>query len=316
MVIGPIMVGTGRGDGLQHNGRDGLLIAVLGFSTFSVGDTIIKTIGGAWPGIAVAALRFVIASLVLGTILAIREGRAGFVMPRPGIQIMRGFGLTLGTAAFFTALFLMPIAEATAIFFVSPMLTASFATLFLGEPARKSVWLATLLAFIGVLAIVRPNFADFGWAVLLPLTAALGMSMLVLGNRVVAGLASGLAMQFFAAAIAMVILCTGVLIAAVSGVGDLQIGWPDWTVVARCALVALTASCGHWLVYTATTRAGASVIAPMAYVQLLVAFTAGWLVFGDWPDAPSIAGAAMIVFAGLFLWRSGRARALVEADVP
>lgn len=301
---------------MQHEGRDGLLIAVVGFSTFSVGDTIIKTIGGAWPGIAVAALRFAIASVVLGAILAIREGRAGFIMPRPGIQIMRGFGITVGTAAFFTALFLMPLAEATAIFFISPMLTASLATLFLGEPARKSVWLATLLAFIGVLLIVRPNFIHFGWAVVLPLAAAMGMSMLVLGNRMVAGLASGLAMQFHSAAIATVMLCTGAWVAGASGIGGLQIGWPDWTVVIRCALVAFTASCGHWLVYTATTRAGASVIAPMAYVQLLVAFSAGLLVFGDWPDALSILGAGMIVAAGLYLWRSGRPAALAQTDVP
>lgn len=301
---------------MQNSETGGLLIAVLGFSMFSVGDTIIKTIGGAWPSIGVAALRFGIATLVLGAILAIREGRAGFVMPRPGIQLMRGLGMTLGTAAFFTALFLMPIAESTAIFFVSPMLTALLATIFLKESASKSVWLALALAFLGVLVLVRPNFVHFGWAVVLPLIAAMGMSMLVLGNRMVAGMASGLAMQFYTAVIAMVMLSIFTAFLMLTGIGELEFGWPDWTVLARVALVALTASCGHWLIYTATTRAGAVVIAPMAYIQLLVALTAGWLVFGDWPDALSILGAAMIVSAGLFLWWSGKARPLVEADVP
>jgi drug/metabolite transporter (DMT)-like permease len=302
---------------VEHSERSGLLIAVAGFSTFSVGDTIIKTIGGAWPGIAVAALRFAIATLVLGTILALREGRAGFVMPRPGVQLMRGFGMTLGTAAFFTALFLMPLAESTAIFFVSPMLTALFATIFLKEPARKSVWFALALAFAGVLVLVRPNFVHFGWAVLLPLIAAMGMSMLVLGNRMGAGMASGLAMQFYTAVIASVLLSTFTLVLVLTGVGGMgNLGWPDWTVAARCALVAFTASCGHWLVYTATTRAGAAVIAPMAYLQLLVALAGGWLVFGDWPDTLSMVGAAMIVGAGLCLWRSGRAGVVAEADVP
>lgn len=301
---------------MQHLEREGVLIAVVGFSMFSVGDTIIKTIGGAWPGIAVAALRFAIAATVLGIILALREGRAAFVMPRPGIQLMRGFGMTVGTAAFFTALFIMPIVEATAIFFVSPMLTALLATLVLGEPARRSVWLATLLAFVGMLVLIRANFVHFGWAVLLPLAAAMGMSMLVLGNRIAAGLASGLAMQFYTAVIAAAMLGIGTGIAAATGLAGIEIGWPSWSVVSRCVLVAFTASCGHWLVYTATTRAGAAVIAPMAYVQLLVALTAGWLVFDDWPDTLSMVGATMIVCAGLYLWRSGRARVVAECDVP
>jgi drug/metabolite transporter (DMT)-like permease len=305
-----------EGEVVQHSERGGLFIAVLGFSMFSVGDTIIKTIGGAWPGIGVAAIRFSIATVVLGTILAIREGRAGFVMPRPGVQLMRGLGMTLGTAAFFTALFLMPLGESTAIFFVSPMLTTFFATIFLKEPTRKAVWFALALAFAGVLVLVRPNFVHFGWAALLPLIAATGMSMLVLGNRMVAGMASGLAMQFYTAVIATTMLSIFTAFLAVTGIGGMTFGWPDWTVVARAALVAFTASCGHWLVYTATTRAGAAVIAPMAYIQLLVALTFGWLIFGDWPDALSILGAVMIVSAGLFLWWSGKVRPLVEADVP
>lgn len=301
---------------MRHEERSGLLLAVIGFSCFSVGDTIIKTIAGAWPGVAVAALRFAIATVALGVILAMREGRAGFVMPRPGIQLMRGFGMTVGTAAFFTALFLMPIAETTAIFFVSPMLTAVLATVFLGEPARKTTWIATLIAFTGVLVLVRPNFVHFGWAVLLPLAAALGMSMLIIGNRLVAGLASGLAMQFFTAVLATIMLTAITLIYVAVGAGGVELSWPDWTVIARAALVALTASCGHWLVYTATTRAGAATVAPMAYMQLIVALGSGWLVFGDFPDPLSILGSAIIVAAGIYLWRSGRPQDLAESDGP
>jgi drug/metabolite transporter (DMT)-like permease len=123
-------------------------------------------------------------------------------------------------------------------------------------------------------------------------------------------------MQFYTAVIAAAMLGIGTGIAAATGLAGIEIGWPSWSVVLRCILVAFTASCGHWLVYTATTRAGAAVIAPMAYVQLLVALAAGWLVFDDWPDTLSMVGGAMIVCAGLYLWRSGRARAVAECDVP
>jgi drug/metabolite transporter (DMT)-like permease len=77
---------------------------------------------------------------------------------------------------------------------------------------------------------------------------------------------------------------------------------PDWTIIARCAVVAVTASFAHWLVFMATTRASASQIAPMTYVQLLIAMALGIAIFGDWPDMTSLAGSAIIIGAGLFLW--------------
>jgi drug/metabolite transporter (DMT)-like permease len=81
---------------------------------------------------------------------------------------------------------------------------------------------------------------------------------------------------------------------------------PDWTIIARCTLVAVTASFGHWLIFMATTRASAAEIAPMTYVQLLIAVGLGILLFGDWPDLTSLAGAGIIVASGLILWRGSR----------
>lgn len=301
---------------MHNREKQALLIAVFGFSTFAVGDAIIKTIAGAWPGIAAAALRFSIATLILGVFLAVREGRAAFVFPRPAIQLMRGFGITVGTAAFFSALFLLPLAECTAIYFVSPMITTLLATVFLGEPARKSVWFAMVIAFFGVIVLLRPNFSEYGWAVLLPLAAAFGMSLLVLGNRLVAGLASGLAMQFYSASIATIMLTMATFAFSWTSVPGMTLSWPEWSVIVRCFVVAFTASCGHWLVYTATTRAGATTVAPMAYSQMLISLVAGWLLFRDWPDMMSMVGAAMIVGAGLMLYFSGKAEAVAETDVP
>jgi drug/metabolite transporter (DMT)-like permease len=54
----------------------------------------------------------------------------------------------------------------------------------------------------------------------------------------------------------------------------------------------------------ATTRASAATIAPMTYVQLIIAITIGAIIFGDMPDLASLGGSALIVGAGLFLWRS------------
>ena len=65
---------------------------------------------------------------------------------------------------------------------------------------------------------------------------------------------------------------------------------------------AITASTAHWLVFLGTTRAGAATIAPVTYVQMIVAITLGYLLFSDVPDLATVAGAAIIIGAGLFLW--------------
>ncbi len=301
---------------LQQDEKGALALACAGFATLAAGDAVIKTMAGAWPPVAVAALRFVMGAVMLAAILARVEGRAGFVMPRPRLQWLRGLGMTIATTCFFTALFVLPLAEATAIFFVSPMITALAATFLLGEPARRSTWLASFAAFAGVMIVLRPNFAEFGWQAVLPLIAACGFSMMVIGNRLVAGTGSGLQMQFFLAACAAILLTGEALLGAALGLGGMSLSWPPPGVILRCGLVACSATVGHWLIYSATTRAGAATIAPMTYLQLLVSVLLGWVMFGERPDLMAGVGTAIIVGAGLYLWRSGRVRALAENELP
>jgi len=295
-----------RESSVKANESGGLLIALGGFALLSLGDAVVKTMAGMWPGTAIATLRYALGAIGLWTLLIAREGPAAFRPPRPGIQCLRGLAVALATTGFFSALFVMPLADATAITFTSPMLTALLAALVLGEPARRATWLATVAAFAGVMIVLRPNFLALGWTALLPLLSALGMSILVIGNRAVAGAASALAMQAYVAIAAVPILLAITLIGHASGLPPLHVGWPLWSVAARCALVAVSASIAHWLIFLGTTRAGAATIAPATYVQLLVAITLGWAAFGETPDAMTLLGAAIIVAAGLALWRSGR----------
>lgn len=291
---------------MRQNDSTGLLFALAGFSTMSVGDAVIKSIAGAWPGTAVALTRYTIGCLLLAGLLAWREGRGGFRVRLSRWQIARGIGIAVATTAFFTSLFLMPLAEATAISFTSPVLTALLAVPLLGERLRPVAVAALLLAMAGTATILRPNLATLGPAALFPLLSAAGMSLLMIGNRKVAGQGSALQMQFVLAAGALPLMTLATLGGHLSGIERFHIGMPDWTVLARCALVALTASTGHWLLFLAAERTGAARVAPMTYVQLILALGIGWLAFGERPDAIAMLGAAIIVGAGLLLWRSNR----------
>lgn len=298
----------------MSNDRAGLLYALAGFAVLSVGDGVIKSMAGQWSPVAIAALRFSLAAVALGALLARREGAAALRQVWRWPQAGRGIALAMASTLFFTSIFVLPLATATALGFTSPMFTALFAAVLLGEPARKETWIASAIAFAGVLIVLRPNLAEAGWWAVLPVFSASAFALLIIGNRYVAGTGSGLQMQFAVAAFAAPLLIVATPLFALSGVERFAVGLPDWTVVVRCAIVAVTASCAHWLVYLGTTKAGAAKVAPMTYVQLLVASVIGWGWFGDHPDGWTLLGGAIIVLAGLYLWRAGLVKEPSEAD--
>lgn len=287
---------------MQQDDRGGILLAMSGFALLSVGDAVVKTMAGQWSPLAVAALRFTMGAIGLSLLLLRAEGPTGFRPAKPWLQVARGACLAGATLMFFSAIFLMPLAEAMALAFISPILVSLFGAVLLGERVRPAVWIASLVALGGVALVLRPNLAELGAVALLPLGSAVFFSLMVVANRASAGQGSSLSMQAFIALGAAPLLIVAAIVGAHSGIARLEVGVPDWSVVARCALVAVTASTAHWLVYRGTMRAGASTIAPTTYVQMLVATFFGWWWFGDVPDPMTIAGAGIIILAGLFLW--------------
>lgn len=285
--------------------RSGVALAIAGFATLSVGDAVVKSMAGDWPPVAAAALRFSIGALGLSLLLWRSEGAKGFVPLSWKLQVARGASIAFASAAFFSAVFIMPLADAMAIAFVAPMLTQLFAGLFLGEKVKPKVYLVSLVALVGVAIILRPNLAELGWAAILPLVSAVFFALMIVLNRASAGQDSALAAQVYAASICALILIALATTANLSGFEGLTFGWPSWDVVARCAVVAVTASTAHWLVYVGTLRAGAAQVAPAIYTQMLVALSLGWAIFGDVPDALTILGAGIIIASGLYLWRDG-----------
>jgi drug/metabolite transporter (DMT)-like permease len=291
--------------------RTALLLALAGFAILSVGDAVVKSMAGQWPAPAVSALRYSFGTVGLAVLVGLVHGRSGFRFPRPRLQFGRGAAVALATICFFMGVMAMPLADATAIQFTSPMITGLLSALVLGERAPRAVWGATALAFMGVLIVLRPNLVELGAAAFLPLGAAFGMAWLIIFNRKAAGAAPALAMQLLLAVVAAPLLILAAAALPLTGLPGLAIGAPSLEVVLKCLTVAATATGGHLLIYTATVRASAAVVAPMTYVQLIVAAALGWAWFGDAPDLATWAGAALIVGGGLWLWRSQQAPPVV-----
>lgn len=298
----------------QQDVRTALLLGLTGFATLSIGDALVKTMAGQWPAPAVAMLRYSAAALALALLVALIEGRKVFRVPRPWLQLGRGVGVSVATICFFLGVMAIPLADATAIQFTSPIITAMLAPLFLKERTSGAVWLAMALAFAGVLVVLRPNLLALGPAALYPVGAAAGMACLMICNRMAAGVASPIAMQFYAALMAAPILIAATILLAATGLPQFQVGAPPASVVIKSLIIACTATVAHLLIYMAAVRASAAVVAPMTYVQLLIASALSWLIFGTVPDLSTFAGAALIIGGGLLLWHTHKPKVVPEAE--
>lgn len=300
---------------MQHSDRAGLLFALAGFCTLSIGDAIIKGMAGEWPAPAMAAARYVVGTMLLAVLLVRHEGPTALRLPRDKLQWLRGVSISLSAIGMFLAVWMMPLAGATTIAFTQPIITAVLAMVFLGERSRPSTWIATAVAFAGVFLVLRPTFETAGWGVLFPLMGAMGMAVTIIANRKVTGRASILAMQYYMSVTAMLFLFVATLAGHLSGLDGFHVGPPEWHVLALCVLIGFSATLAQWLIFMGTVKAGAGTVAPMTYGQLLMAIVLGAIFFGDYPDLLALAGAAVIIGAGLYLWYEGRVRAQPE-DAP
>lgn len=290
----------------SHTPAQGLAFALSGFALLSFGDAVVKSLHGAWLGPAFAMLRYAIALMGLTLWIWFHQGRAGFACPRPWVQLGRGASVSFSAGCFFAGLQFLPLAEMTAIQFTSPMIVALLSALILKERATPAVWISSATAMLGVLLVVRPGGGGLGWAVLLPLGGAFGLATMMIFNRMAAGQATVLQMQWLISLFATPLLFIFVVIGHYSGLPELHVGVPSGMVVAKASLIACSATLAHTLIYLATTRASAAQTAPAMYGQLLMALVLGYVWFGAVPDGVALAGAALIVGSGLHLWRSAR----------
>ncbi|MBI4990376.1 MAG: DMT family transporter [Rhodocyclales bacterium] len=220
------------------------------------------------------------------------------------LQLIRALALLATTGCGMAAFRVMPLAEATAVIFLAPLLVTLLAGPILHERIGAGRWLAVLAGFGGVLLVVRPGSALNLVGILWALTGAFSYAVYQILTRRLSHAEHPLTLLFYTALVG-----TGVMSAA------LPWFWVDtspeprqWLLIASLGIYGGT---GHFLLIRAFRLAPASTLTPFTYVQLVWAALLGWLVFGNVPDAVTAAGMAVIAASGLWLAlgeRRGRRR--------
>lgn len=297
-----------------HTPAAGIAFMIAGMFFISVNDMLIKGVSGDYPLHQVVMIRSVIG---LGFTLVFMQIEGGFHLLRvqqPRLHILRGLLVVIANSAFFVALPMMPLATATAIYFVAPMFITLLSIPVLGEDVGIRRFLAVLVGFVGVVMTMwsQLNFG-VGWVAFLPVLAAAGYAGMSVLTRRLGGVTAASTLAFY---IQLSFVVVSGVFYVVAGDGRFLSEdtppalyfllrpwvWPQSEDLPALIGLGLASAIVGYSMSQAYRLARASAVAPFEYVLLIFALIWGWLIFDEWPAPTVFAGAAIIIASGIYIF--------------
>ena len=303
---------------MQNRAALGIAYLCLGIFVFSLQDAIIKAVSGDYPLTQVVSTRCIVSAPILLLMIHFDSGiRSIFskdFVPLAGRAVL----MLIAYTTYYMAFPALPLADAVALFFTVPLFAMALAVPLLGESIGWRRIMAVVVGFAGVMVMLRPGAGLFEPAALLSLFSALTYALSMLMARRLGTETSATVMAFYQNG---VYLLGALLIAAFfSTIGVHEAGhpsldflirawvWPtprDFLLIASCGVIAAIAMT---LLTNAYRIAKASVVTSFEYTGMLWAPLWGFLFFGEIPHLTTLAGAGLIIAAGLFALSSPSAR--------
>jgi drug/metabolite transporter (DMT)-like permease len=268
----------------------GIAMALAALLLFSVQDALSKLLARSYDPLEIAFMRYLTMLVLMLPFLLRRPGALRSYTP--GRQLVRGLAMFGATMFFILGLSHLPIAEATAIGFVAPLFVTALSIPMLGETIGPRRWVAVVVGFIGVLVVIRPGTSAFDPAALFPIASSTCWALGLVLTRTMHGADKTLTILFYSTLIGF----------CLSGV-TMPVVWrmPDLPALTLMTGQGILSTIGQALLIAAFGRAGASVLAPFSYSQMLWATVLGYVIFNTIPDALTWTGAAIIIASGLYI---------------
>jgi len=304
------------------------LSAAIAVTCFSLNDMLIKFLSGDYALHQIVLIRSIIGlTILLAVFIPFSGSFAVLKTQRVGVHLMRGGCVVFANLTFFLGLSVLPLAEATAIFFISPFLISLFSILFLKEKVGLHRWSALAMGLIGIVIILRPGTEAFKLVALLPIAAAFGYAMLHILTRHIGKTESALTMSFYIQ-VTFVLICAGFGLVA----GDGQFAQPEslaldflfreWGAVAGndmpiFLVIGCASAFGGFFISQAYRMAEAAYIAPFEYIAMPLSIIWGLVIFGEKPSLTVLIGIALIIASGLYvIWREAVKASAKPVAVP
>ena len=272
----------------------GIGLMLTGIAIFSFNDALGKWLLTDYSVGELLLIRSAAALLLLAPFVR-NTGLAAFTSaPRPALQVARIALSTLEVAMFFWAVSWLPLADTVTFYLAGPIYVTALSVVLLGEHVGWRRWSAVLVGFAGVILALRPSVASFTLPALIALGGSFFFSVMMVTTRMLRDTADTVL-------IAGQIGATLVFGAVVAPFRWVTPPWRDFLLLSLFGVLSIIAlAC----VNRALKLAPASVVVPYQYTMIIWAVALGYLVFGDVPDVFTLAGAAIIIAAGLYIfWR-------------
>jgi drug/metabolite transporter (DMT)-like permease len=280
----------------QENHATGILWILATVFCFISLDTMMKELLLTYSLVQVTWARFFFATVIAA--VAAGPSLPSIVKTKaPGLQMSRSILLAITTGVFNAGVRLVPLATATTIMFLTPILVTALSVVLLKEQVRLRRWVGVGIGFLGALIVVQPWQREtemFFLGTLLLLVAALLNANYQIITRKVRLYDEPMTSLFYTA-------MAGAVVTTVIVPWYWQ--WPhhprDWLLLVSTGLAG---GIGHLCLIQAFRHASAAVVAPFQYFSLVWAALFGWLFFSEWPDLSTWLGAALIISSGLYIF--------------
>lgn len=295
--------------GLRENdSRRGILFMLLAMAAFVVNDTFVKLASEAFPPGQIIFLR----GLVATPFLALLAWRGG-VWERPSLLRHRMVTIRTvsemgATALYVSALLHMPLANASAIMLLVPLVVTAGAAVLLHEHVGLRLWLAVALGFLGVLLIVRPGASGFDVWALVALASVAFVAARDLSSR---------SLPRNVPTLGVTALSSVAVLAIGAGMGVFEDWAPIWQAeLLHVCLAAVLLSCAYILIVLAMRAGAVAIVSPFRYSIMLWAVLVQVVVFATWPDMLTLLGSAILIATGIYAFRLERIHASVRPSEP
>lgn len=289
--------------------RGGILWMLAACFLFASQDAIVKYLSADYSSAQLVWARFALALAAIALVSG-RRLRGILVTKRLGLQVLRGILLLAMMGLFYTALGLIPLAEATSILFLGPLIVAALSVPLLGERVGPRRWSAVVVGFVGALIIVRPGQGTLEAAALMPLGAAFLFGFYQIVTRLLNRTERPLTTLTYTS------VCATLATSAV-----VPFYWqanPDAMAWVLMVALGIIGAMSQFAMIKAYEVAPAATVAPFFYANLIWAVGYGYALFGDFPDAWTVTGALVITGSGLYVYHRAQVQgaAIREIDRP
>jgi drug/metabolite transporter (DMT)-like permease len=271
----------------------GIVMMLLGVLLFAVNDTLGKWLLGAYSVGQLLLVRSIAGLLAMSPFIR-RAGPYAFVRaPRPGLQLLRVAFSTLEGSLFFWALVELPLAEVMTYYMAGPIYVTALSPFLLGERVGWRRWTAVAVGFGGVVLALNPSPDSLSFGAVCALAGSFSYALFMIATRKLAGTPG-------------TVLMTAQLLAALLFGGTLVLvhGWtpPGIVDLVLMLFLGIGSLCGNLCVNQSLRLAPASAVVPYQYTLILWGMLFGYLFFGEVIGPLTLAGAAIIIGAGLFIF--------------